>query len=176
MPDEPTNTDKDTIRNMVMALSRGDHDEATTAAAEVISNKTARLTQELEEGLGNPMKARRNRLGGGGAGRNARRGAERGMRGRNRIGEDGDPTVEGAGDMEEVMAAIIQGNRGYDAAFDEAKRVLGADFDSGWFMELYNDMAEQSDDDREYHMNQDDPDWDEGQRQQDKIDQFRNEY
>jgi hypothetical protein len=124
-------SDKDRIRDMVMALSRGDHDEATAAASEVIAAKSARAVKGLEEG---------------------------------------------AGDMEEVMAAIIQGNRGYDAAFDEAKRVLGADFDSGWFMELYNDMAEQSDDDREYHMNQDDPDWDEGQRQQDKIDQFRNEY
>jgi hypothetical protein len=43
-------SDKDRIRDMVMALSRGDHDEATTAASEVIAAKSARAVLGLEEG------------------------------------------------------------------------------------------------------------------------------
>jgi len=39
-------SDKDTIRDMVMALSRGDHEAAQTAATEVMAAKTARLTTE----------------------------------------------------------------------------------------------------------------------------------
>ena len=37
--------DKDKIRDMVMALSRGDHDTAQEAASEVMASKTARITE-----------------------------------------------------------------------------------------------------------------------------------
>jgi hypothetical protein len=38
-------SDKDTIRDMVMALSRGDHAAAEIAASEVMAAKTTRLTE-----------------------------------------------------------------------------------------------------------------------------------
>ena len=39
-------SDKDKIRDMVMALSRGDHEAAQASAADVISDKTSRITNE----------------------------------------------------------------------------------------------------------------------------------
>jgi hypothetical protein len=48
-------SDKDRIRDMVMALSRGDHDEATAAATEVIAAKTAKIVSEAGwDGEGDP--------------------------------------------------------------------------------------------------------------------------
>ena len=41
--------DKDTIRNMVMALARGDHEAAQEASSIVIPAKAARATSELTE-------------------------------------------------------------------------------------------------------------------------------
>jgi hypothetical protein len=40
--------DKDKIRDMVLALSRGDHDAANKASAEVIANKTADIVNETQ--------------------------------------------------------------------------------------------------------------------------------
>ena len=83
--------DTDRIRDMVMALSRGDHEEAQTAANDVMAAKTARLTssEELTERM-NPMRQRRNAMGNKGrAARTMARG-ERGMRGRGRVNEEGD--------------------------------------------------------------------------------------
>jgi hypothetical protein len=45
------NNDKDKIRDMVLALSRGDHEAANKASAEVIANKTAELVQGSDEKL-----------------------------------------------------------------------------------------------------------------------------
>ena len=42
-------SDKDTIRDMVMALSRGDHETATAASSEVITSKTASIAERLGE-------------------------------------------------------------------------------------------------------------------------------
>ena len=39
-------SDKDTIRDMVMALSRGDHEEAQASATEVMASKMSKLTTE----------------------------------------------------------------------------------------------------------------------------------
>jgi len=41
-------SDKDRIRDMVMALSRGDHEEAQAAANDVMAAKTTRITNESE--------------------------------------------------------------------------------------------------------------------------------
>ncbi len=81
----------DRIRDMVMALSRGDHEEAQAAATEVMAAKTARITggEDLKEMM-NPMRQRRNAMGRKGkAARNMARG-ERGMRGRGRMNEEDD--------------------------------------------------------------------------------------
>jgi len=84
-------SDKDRIRDMVMALSRGDHEEAQAAANDVMAAKTTRLSadEDLTERM-NPMHQRLNAMGNRGrAARNMARG-ERGMRGRDRMNEEDD--------------------------------------------------------------------------------------
>ena len=41
-------SEKDRIRDMVMALSRGDHEEAQAASNEVMAAKTSRITNESD--------------------------------------------------------------------------------------------------------------------------------
>ena len=84
-------SEKDRIRDMVMALSRGDHEEAQAAANDVMAAKTARITadEDLMERM-NPMRQRRNAMGNKGRAARTMARAEHGMRGRGRVNEEGD--------------------------------------------------------------------------------------
>jgi len=106
--------DRDKIRDMVMALSRGDHEAAQQASSEVMASKMAK-SAELTEG--NPMRARMNRMGGGNRHANMKRGAERGVRGRSRIREYdafSDPDMDA--DMDSM--GMARQDYGYNAADD----------------------------------------------------------
>jgi len=106
----------DRIRDMVMALSRGDHEEAQAAASEVMAAKTARITagEDLRERM-NPMRQRRNAMNGKrGQQVNAR--AERGVRGRDRLPEAGEEYY-GDDDPSDSMGMARQ-DYGYDSKDD----------------------------------------------------------
>jgi len=137
-------SDKDDIRDMVMALSRGDHKAAETAASTVIANKTANL---VSEGRMNPERQRRNRMDSGRRVNKINARVERGVRGRSRLGEDSDFSPE------HIMMDIIQGAASYEDAYVEAEQTLQDDFDSRLFKQLYNDIARGEDDEQEYRAN-----------------------